>query len=133
VLAKRGFNRHRPDIIVFTGWQMFLGGAAMTPIALSVPQIEPVWNVQLVLGMIYIILIASAAGWLLWLIVVRRVPASVAGVSSLGTPVIAALLAWMIFGERPAAIEGLGMILIMCGLVVVARAASQPQPRSLPA
>jgi drug/metabolite transporter (DMT)-like permease len=133
VLAKRGFNRHDIDIIAFTGWQMFLGGAAMVPIALAVPQIAPVWNRELVLGMMYIILAASAAGWLLWFIVVRRVPASVAGLSSLGTPVIAALLAWLIFNERPTPIEGLGMIMILCGLVVVARAAGQSQPRSSPA
>jgi drug/metabolite transporter (DMT)-like permease len=128
VLAKKGFNRHEPDIIAFTGWQMFLGGAVMVPVALAVPQIAIVWNLQLVLGMLYIILAASAAGWLLWLIVVRRVPASVAGLSSLGTPVIAALLAWLVFDERPAPVEGLGMILILCGLIVVARAASRPRP-----
>jgi drug/metabolite transporter (DMT)-like permease len=56
----------------------------------------------------------------------------VAGISSLGTPVIAALLAWPIFGERPPPVEGLGMILILCGLVVVARAAGRPPPRPLP-
>ncbi|CAM4051225.1 DMT family transporter [Bordetella bronchialis] len=133
VLAKRGFNRHQPDIIVFTGWQMFIGGVAMAPVALAVPQIAIVWNLPLLLGMAYIILIASAAGWLLWLIVVRRVPASVAGMSSLGTPVIAALLAWLIFDERPAPLEGLGMVLILCGLVVVARAAGRPSPRPLTA
>lgn len=132
VVAKRGFNRHRPDIVVFTGWQMFFGGIAMLPVALAVPQIDVVWNRQLVLGMAYIILIASAAGWLLWLIVVRRVPASVAGMSSLGTPVIAALLAWPIFGERPPPVEGLGMVLILCGLIVVARAAGRTPPRPLP-
>ncbi|CAM3502343.1 EamA family transporter [Bordetella sputigena] len=133
VLAKRGFNRHQPDIVVFTGWQMFIGGVAMAPVALAVPQIAAVWNTQLLLGMAYIILAASAAGWLLWLIVVRRVPASVAGMSSLGTPVIAALLAWPIFGERPAPVEGVGMVLILCGLIVVARAAGRSPPRPLPA
>ncbi|WP_256988190.1 DMT family transporter [Bordetella genomosp. 9] len=133
VLAKRGFNRHRPDIVVFTGWQMFIGGVAMVPLALAVPQIATVWNTQLVWGMAYIILAASAAGWLLWLIVVRRVPASVAGMSSLGTPVIAALLAWPIFGEKPAPVEGVGMVLILCGLIVVARAAGRSPPRPIPA
>jgi drug/metabolite transporter (DMT)-like permease len=127
VLAKKGFNRHQPDIIAFTGWQMFLGGAVMVPVALAVPQIHTVWNTELVLGMLYIILAASAAGWLLWLIVVRRVPASVAGLSGLGTPVIAALLAWLFFDERPAPVEALGMVLILCGLIVVARAASRPR------
>jgi drug/metabolite transporter (DMT)-like permease len=132
VLSKRGFNRHRTDIIAFTGWQMLLGGAAMLPVALAVPQIHIVWSRELVLGMVYIIFAASAAGWLLWLIVVRRVPASVAGMSALGTPVTAALLAWLIFGERPGLVEGAGMILILCGLLVVARAAGRRRPRSSP-
>ncbi|WP_232462398.1 DMT family transporter [Bordetella genomosp. 9] len=127
VLAKKGFNRHTPDIVAFTGWQMLLGGAAMIPVALAVPQIPTVWNWQLALGMLYIVLAASAAGWLLWLIVVRRVPASVAGLSSLATPVIAALLAWLLFGERPGAVEAFGMILILCGLAIVARATGRPR------
>ena len=76
--------------------------------------------------MFYIVLIATAAGWLLWLSVVRRVPASIAGLSSLGVPIVATLLAWLMLGERPTPVEMSGMALILGGLWVVSRASRRP-------
>ena len=117
------FERHRPDVMVFTAWQMLLGGLVMAPVAWLVPQIPAQWGWQLSLGMIYIVFIATAAGWLLWLQVVRRVPASIAGLSSLGVPVVAMLLAWALLSERPGGAELAGMALILAGIWVVSRAA----------
>ncbi|MNT50349.1 EamA-like transporter family protein [compost metagenome] len=54
---------------------------------------------------------------------VRRVPASIAGLSSLGVPVVAMLLAWAILSERPTPGELGGMALILAGIWVVSRAA----------
>jgi len=127
VLSKRMFERHAPDVLTFTAWQMLLGGLAMVPVALAVPQRPIVWDWPLWLGMLYIVFIASALGWLLWLLVVRRVPASLAGLSSLGVPVVAVLLAWGLLGERPTGVELLAMALILAGLLVVSRAA-RPDP-----
>ncbi len=125
VLSKRMFDQHKPDILVFTAWQMFFGGLVVVPVALLVPQISAQWGWQLWAGMTYIILIATAGGWLLWLGVVRLVPASIAGLSSLGVPVVAVLLAWALLGERPTQTEVAGMALILGGLWVVSRAARQ--------
>ena len=126
VLSKRMFNRHAPDLMTFTAWQMLMGGAASVPVALWAPQAPVQWTWQLGAGMLYIVLIATAAGWLLWLSVVRRVPASIAALSSLGVPVMATLLAWLMLGERPAAAEIGGMALILAGLWVVSGAGRRP-------
>ncbi|WP_251863790.1 DMT family transporter [Achromobacter sp. Marseille-Q4962] len=122
VLSKRMFDRHAPDIMTFTAWQMLFGGLVMVPVAYLVPQEPAHWGWPLAAGMTYIILIATAAGWLLWLEVVRRVPASIAGLSSLGVPVTAMLLAWAILSERPTLVELAGMGLILAGIWVVSRA-----------
>ncbi|MNU05409.1 putative inner membrane transporter yiJE [compost metagenome] len=53
----------------------------------------------------------------------RRVPASIAGLSSLGVPVVAMLLEWAILSERPTPVELGGMALILAGIFVVSRAA----------
>ena len=123
VLSKRMFERHAPDVMTFTAWQMLFGGLVMVPVAYLVPQMTAQWDWPLWTGMTYIILIATAAGWLLWLQVVRRVPASIAGLSSLGVPVVAMLLAWAILSERPSLVELGGMALILAGIFVVSRAA----------
>jgi drug/metabolite transporter (DMT)-like permease len=123
VLSKRMFERHAPDVMTFTAWQMLLGGLVMTPVAFLVPQMPAQWGWQLWAGMAYIVLIATAAGWLLWLLVVRLVPASIAGLSSLGVPVVAMLFAWALLSEQPTAAELGGMALILAGIWVVSRAA----------
>jgi len=58
-------------------------------------------------------------GWWLWMSVVRRVSATVAGMSSLGVPVLTVLLAWLFLSERPSAGELAGVAFIMAGLVIV--------------
>ena len=121
VLSKRMFDLHAPDLMTFTTWQMLLGGLLTVPAAIWAPHAQVVWGWEVIAGLLYSGLIATAAGWLLWLSVVRRVPASIAGLSSLGVPIMATLLAWVLLGERPALIELSGMALIMVGLVVVSR------------
>lgn len=130
VLAKRAFDRHAPDVLVFSAWQMLLGGLAIVPVALAVPQKALQWNGTLLMGMLYVVLIATALGYLLWMLVVRRVPASIAGLSGLGVPVVAVLMAWAFLGERPTQDEALAMALILAGLWTVSRAASRPRAGS---
>jgi len=122
VLSKRMFDRHAPDLMTFAAWQMLVGGLVLVPAALWLPQAPAQWVWQLWAGMVYIVLVATAAGWLLWLSVVRRLPASIAGLSSLGVPIMATLLAWLVFAEQPNPVEIAGMALILGGLWVVSRA-----------
>jgi drug/metabolite transporter (DMT)-like permease len=131
VVAKMALARYNPDVVAFTAWQMLLGGLMLAPVAWLAPQITAIWNLDLVLGMAYVVLAASAGGWLLWFLVVRRLPASIAGLSSLAVPICAALLAWLLLGERPDPVEGLGMAIILVGLFVVSRATSHPAPAAI--
>src|SRR5690606_41123066 len=89
------------------------------------PQQEIVWEPVLFWGMAYMAVIASGLGWWLWLSVVRRVSATVAGMSSLGVPVLTVILAWLLLSEQPTALELAGVALIMAGLVAV----NLPGPR----
>jgi drug/metabolite transporter (DMT)-like permease len=40
-------------------------------------------------------------------------------VSSLGVPIVSVLLAWLILHEQPSAMEGLGIVLVLLGLVAI--------------
>ncbi|WP_442862071.1 DMT family transporter [Bordetella sp. 02P26C-1] len=121
VLSKRMFDRHAPDVMTFTAWQLLLGGMAAVPAAIWVPQPPVLWGWPLTLALLYSALIATAAAWLLWLLVLRRLPASIAGLSSLGVPLVATFLAWLLLNEYPTWSEISGLALIMIGLVVVSR------------
>ena len=122
VLTKMMFKRHVPSVLGLTAWQMLLGAVFTFPITLLFPQPPIIWGTQLLIGLAYMAVIASALGWWLWMSVVRRVSATIAGMSSLGVPVLAMLLAWWLLHERPTSLELIGISLIMAGLVVVTRA-----------
>ena len=119
VLTKKMFLRHRVEVLNLTTWQMLLGAVFTLPVALLLPQRAIAWELDLFWGMAYMAILASALGWWLWLSVVRRVSATVAGMSSLGVPVLTIVLAWLLLAERPSPLELIGIALIMAGLVVI--------------
>lgn len=121
VLSKIMMQRHSPDVLNLTTWQMLLGAVLIWPITILIPQPTIVWEPELILGIGYMAVIASAGGWWLWLSVVQRVSATVAGMSALGVPVATVILAWLILSEQPTGVELVGITLIMVGLVVVNR------------
>ncbi|HET8940756.1 MAG TPA: EamA family transporter, partial [Rudaea sp.] len=59
--------------------------------------------------------------WALWLLVVQRLPANLAGLASLATPLLGVGLAWMLLGEQPDAGEAAGIILMIVALFGVLR------------
>ncbi|MET0617418.1 MAG: EamA family transporter [Luteibacter sp.] len=119
VTSKGMFQRHRPDPLTFTAWQMAFGAAALAVVALLVPQRSIDWSFEFIAGLTYSVILATSLAWTLWLLVVQRLPTAVASVSSLAVPVLSVLMAWAILHEQPTASEWLGMAFIVAGLVAV--------------
>ena len=119
VLSKRLFQRHAPDVLSLTAWQMLAGGVALGLFALVMPQRPLVWNWAFVGGLAYSAVLASAAAWWLWSIVLQRLPTTVASVSSLGVPVLSVLLAWWLLHEQPSSLEATGIAFVLLGLLAV--------------
>lgn len=128
VLSKMMMLRHSPPILNLTTWQMLLGAVLIWPVTLLFPQPDIIWAPEFFWGMAYMAIMASAAGWWLWLTVVQRVSATVAGMSALGVPVLTVILAWAILSEQPTPLELLGVALIMVGLVVINRPVKTKTP-----
>lgn len=120
VLSKRLFQRHAVAPLALTAWQMLAGGLALGVVALAVPQPPITWSWPFVGTLAYCTVMASSVAWGLWLVVLKRLPTAVASLSSLGVPVVSVLLAWLILDERPDAMEWLGIVLVLLGLVAVA-------------
>lgn len=64
--------------------------------------------------------LATAAGWWLWTYVLARMPAGIAGLNSLGIPVIAVIASAIQLGERPPTLELAGMLTIGIALAQLA-------------
>lgn len=119
LFGKLLFQRSRPDVLSLTMWQMLLGTFMALPFGWLMPQPPIVWAGGMVLGVLYLGVMSSAAAWGLWLMVVSRIHPTVAGMAGLGVPIVAVIGAWITLGERPEPIEQLGMLLMMVGLIIV--------------
>lgn len=129
VLSKILFQRHQNiSPIRFTAWQMLLGALVLALVAWQVPSRAIDWSPQFIAGLIYSVLLASSLGWLLWSLIVRALPTSVAGLSGLLVPIGAILLAWLILNDAPTGIEIIGVCLIIAGLLVVRPRSTKPKP-----
>lgn len=113
VVSKATFQRHphvRP--LDLTAWQMLFGTCGLVVIALLVPEEAVRWTASYVGALLYSGLLASSIAWVAWAVIVRHVPASVAGLASLAVPIGGVLFAWALLGEQPTPVEWLGIVLI---------------------
>jgi len=119
VLSKRLFRRHGMSALALTSWQMLVGALALGAVAVLLPSRPIEWNWAFVGALAYSAVLASSVAWGLWLVVLKRLPTTLASLSSLGVPVVSVLLAWLILDERPDAMEWLGIVLVLAGLMAV--------------
>ena len=119
VLAKKWRDDLEPDLLVLTAWQMLMGGAVLTVIALAIPTRAIEWTPYFWAVLLYCTLAGSIAGWLLWLFILRRLPAGVAGLSIMAVPALGVFFARLQLGEQLSAAEAAGMLLIGASLALL--------------
>lgn len=107
------------DALPLTAWQMLFGSLALLVATLIVPEkpIEPV--PYFFAALIYNAVLATALAWFLWLYALQHLSAGMAGLSSLGVPVVGSLAGWLELGEQPVGFELIGMITIAIALLVI--------------
>jgi drug/metabolite transporter (DMT)-like permease len=121
VLTKRLFQRARVTPLRLTAWQSLVGAVIVALIALPAAERDIDWSAELIAALVYNGVLGSAVAWALWLFVVERLPAAIAGIASLVTPLLGVLLAWAFLDERPDLAETVGITLIALALAGVLR------------
>jgi len=119
VLAKKWRDDLERDVLSLTAWQMLMGGAVLTVIALAIPARPVDWTPYFWIVLVYCTLAGSVAGWLLWLFILQRLPAGIAGLSIMAVPALGVLFARLQLGEQPSAAEWAGMLLIGASLALL--------------
>lgn len=119
VYAKRLYQRYQVGLLSFVTWQMLWGSLVLLLIALVTHQQPIVWHPYLWSGLLYNAVLATAVAWSLWMFILKHVPASIAGLSSLAVPVCGGLLSWWLLGERPNTTEFMGILLILFALLLI--------------
>ncbi|HKE47816.1 MAG TPA: EamA family transporter [Rhodanobacteraceae bacterium] len=119
VLSKRLFQRCHSTALSLTAWQMLLGTVFLVAIALLADERAIEWTPWFAGALAYNAVLSTGLAWLMWSFVVARLPANVAGVSSLVIPIAGIGFAWLLLGEQPSVVEGLGILLIGAALAIV--------------
>ncbi len=118
VIAKRW--PPQGDRIVFTAWQLLLGGVAGGIAALIAGESWPsVWPPRVVAALTYHVLIATAVAYVLWYILLERLSVTVSSLTTLAVPVVGVLGAMALVGDRPSAADGLGFVLVLGAAALV--------------
>lgn len=128
VYAKRIQARSPTDVLELTAWQMLLGGVPLLILAWAVPERSIEWAPVFIGALLFHSVLTTALGWLMWLYVLRALPAGTASMNSLAIPVIALLAGWLQLGERPTPAELSGMLLIAAALALLSWHGLRPRP-----
>lgn len=109
----------RADLLVFTAWQLAVGTLWLSALAWLHPHAPVQWTMEFMLALAFSTVLATAIGWWLWTYVLAHSSAGMAGINSLGIPVIAVASSAIQLGERPPALElaGMGAIAVALGLM----------------
>ena len=102
---------------------IFWGAAAMFPFAVRelVKGQRPIWSWSMLSGTLYLALIVTALGFLMWNWALKRVEASRAGIFLNIQPVAGALLATLLLKERLSVFVISGGLLSVMGLLIAFR------------
>ena len=107
----------RTPLIVLAGWQMLLGGLPLLILA-TIFDTDPYANFTLygIGAVVYTVLIGNMIGFVLWLRVLDLIPAPIATLSLLPTPMIGIASGMIVLGENVGWQEATALVLITTAL-----------------
>lgn len=127
VISVKKYNEKYPQVglLNLTAWQMLLGSLPILLVivvkGLEVYEINSYfWKASL-----YNIIFCNALAWLLWNFGVKYLKTSEVSTISLLAPVIGTLAAFFELHEAPKINEGIGLIMVLCGVLFMILLASR--------
>ena len=119
-VATKYFQRNgKLEPLNFLAWQTLVGVLPLSLIPLLFEFPPSQWSFTYALLLLYAGGVSTAMGFLLWMAVLRFLPAGTASLNMFAVPVIALVLSMLIFGERLTANEWAGIACIGAGLAIV--------------
>lgn len=133
-VATKHFQERAPaDPVNFLAWQMLVGVLPLTALALVLDLPPTRWSLAQVALLAYVGAASTAFGFLLWIAILKALPAGTASLNMFAIPPIALVSSMVVFGERLAANEWAGIALIGAGLAILAMLAARREAAVAPA
>ncbi len=120
IIVKIIQRRSEYDAMTFSAWQMLIGSVPLCLLAIAIPSPPIVWSGYFLFALLYNALLAGSLAVFLWYYVLRMLPAGVAGMGALATPVIGLVASSLQLDERLSFFETAGIALILSALGLIA-------------
>jgi drug/metabolite transporter (DMT)-like permease len=132
VVGKVLRRRHEVELLSLTAWQGLLGSIPLVVAAIILPGEGVQWSPTFIWSLAYSILLGTAVASVIWLYVLHALPANIAGIGTIGTPVVGVLASWIQLGEDLSPAEITGMALVVLGLSLLVFWSGRTADRSVP-
>lgn len=119
VLVKRWSPRD--DVLVTTTWQLVAGGLLLVPVAVVTEGPPPALDLPAAAALVYLGLVGSAVGYVLWFRGLTRMDAGAVAVIGLVNPVVGTVLGVALLAE-PFGPGHLGAVVVVLASVLVSQA-----------
>ncbi|WP_149548752.1 EamA family transporter [Streptomyces marokkonensis] len=117
-LTKRWGRPGGVGLLTFTGWQLTAGGLIMLPFWLSLENLPDGLTGANVFGFAHLITLGAVLSYIVWFRGIGRLPAVAVSFLALGSPVVAALLGYLIKDQTLSALQIVGMAVIFLAIVL---------------
>jgi probable blue pigment (indigoidine) exporter len=123
VLVKRW---HPPvSLIVFTAWQLAIGGLMLLPVALVVEGPFEALSKTNLYGFVYLGLIGTGLAYALWFRGIERLTPTTVSYLGLLSPIVATLVGYLFLQQTFNVLQTVGVVIILGSVVVGQQAAGQ--------
>lgn len=119
VCTKYFQRKHALDPLNFVAWQMLVGVLPLMLLPLLFDFAPVQWTLAYALLLVQIGAVATALGFMLWIAILRFLPAGTASLNMFAIPVIALASSMLVFGERLTPLDWLGIACIAAGLAII--------------
>lgn len=123
-------KRWKPPVslIVFTAWQLAIGGALLLPVALITEGPFTSITKTNLWGFIYLGLIGTGLAYALWFRGINRLSPSAASYLGLLSPVVATLIGYLFLQEAFTFVQVLGVVVILVSVVIGQQSSNPEKP-----
>ncbi|MET7426079.1 EamA family transporter [Dactylosporangium sp. NPDC005555] len=121
--APEGLPDRRTALLALTGWQLSVGGLLLAPVTLVVEGLPPALTWTNAAGFGYLSLVGTAGAYFLWFRGVTALAPARVTLLGLLSPVVAAVLGWLVLGQSLSPGQLLGAAAVLAAVVAGAGAA----------
>jgi probable blue pigment (indigoidine) exporter len=118
------------ELLTFTSWQLLAGGAFLLPLVLVFEGLPSTLTLRNVMGYLWLASVGGALAYSLWFRGIALLPVVATSVLGALSPVVAALLGWLVLEQHLSALQGIAAMVILGSVLVTQLTAARPTASS---